>query len=171
MATDRRKAAASTPPSRGSKGRFSRSVALERVAEAKRLYEGSTLSAAAIAQQVGIGRATVQRHAKLGGWTRADAAEERRRLVGSIRQKAEREIVAASRALKAGGDPGPAARTLASLVRTLRELAKYDEEQARSSGRSGSAEDGDFNDFVADPDAFREALADRLEQLRDEREA
>lgn len=140
------------------------------VAEARRLYETSALSGAAIARRLGFGETSVKRLARKHGWLRPAAAAARRGLVVSIREKAEREIVAASRALKDGGDPGPAARTLASLVRTLRELAKYDEEQARASGGGPARDDEDVDDFVADPDAFREALAERLERLRDERE-
>lgn len=169
MAAGRGKTA--SPAGRGAEAGVAQSrIDPKRAAQARRLYEGSRQSTEAIAKQVGIARSTVQRLASRGGWKRPDAAEARRRLVGSIRQKAEREIVAAGRALKGGGDPGPAARTLASLVRTLRELAKYDEEQARACGRADPVDDEDFDDFLADPDAFRDALADRLEKLRDERE-
>ncbi|MFC3691996.1 hypothetical protein [Chenggangzhangella methanolivorans] len=153
-------------------------ISPDTVAEARRLYESSALSIEAIATRVGVGRTSVRRLAEKGGWRRPAAAQARKRLVGAIREKAEKEIVAAEAALAGGGDAGPAARTLASLVRTLRELARYDEEQARSDGqgRAGGRAAGadmvdgeEFDGFVADPDAFRDALAQRLEKLRDER--
>ena len=144
-------------------------IPAETVAEAKRLYESNSISQRAIAARLGIARSSLWRLADKHQWRRPKAAEARRSLVGEIRKKIEAEIIGAEKALAGGGDVAPAARTLASLVKTLRELARFDEEQG--SGLSTPEGDEGFDGFVADPDAFREALAERLEKLRDEREA
>lgn len=160
-----------TPRLRGAAARSSQAhgISAETISEMRGLYEASSLSVTAIGARLGVSHSSVARLAEKYGWRRPAAADARRRLVGEIRKRADEEIVAAERALAGGSDPGPAARTLASLVKTLRELARFDEEQGVRLGGPGSDEDTDG--FVADPDAFREALAERLEKLRDEREA
>lgn len=144
-------------------------IPAETVAEAKRLYETSPTTYQAIAAQLGIAASSVGWLVHKHGWLRPKAAEARRKLVGEIRKQIEEEIFRAEKALAGGGDVAPAARTLASLVKTLRELARFDEEQG--SGLSEPEGDEERDGFVADPDAFREALAERLEKLRDERES
>lgn len=148
----------------------------ETLAEARRLYETTELTQADIGARVGLHHGTVSRLAKKHGWRRPAAARKRRALVSAIRTKVDREIAEVERVLSADGAPGTAvessARTLASLVKTLRELAKIDEDEARERaarrGAQGNGEDED--DAVADLDALRDALARRLEQLREERE-
>ncbi|PZQ16983.1 MAG: hypothetical protein DI565_06230 [Ancylobacter novellus] len=137
----------------------------ETIAETGRLYETTDLTVREISGRVGVAQSSVCRMAKNHGWRRPEA-DKRRKLVEALRRKVGREIAAAERAIEADGDAGASARTLASLVRTLRELAKYDEDLARS--RDEGREDQ--NDVLADPDALRDALADRLEKLRSERD-
>jgi hypothetical protein len=136
--------------------------------QARRLYETTELSQAEIARRLSLTAPSLRRIAKREEWRRPAAAAERRVLVRNVREKIDREIGAVERVLSAdGGSAAPgterAARTLASLVRTLRELARYDEEQARAA--RPEVED----DAVADIDALREALARRLDRLREER--
>jgi hypothetical protein len=164
MASDRNRRPANAPASP------------ETLAEARRLYETGGLTLAGIGERVGLHGVTVCRLAKKHGWRRPAAAEKRRALVLAIRTKVDREIAEVERALGAGGEPVAverSARTLASLVKTLRELAKIDEDEARkAAGRRGAQESGeDEDDAVADLDALRDALARRLEQLREEHEA
>jgi hypothetical protein len=153
----------------------------ETVAEARRLYEGTDLSEPRIAAIAGLSRPTLRRFAAIENWSRPegpDRSSRRQDVVASLRERIESEIVAAEAALG-----GPAtkktdgveriSRSLASLVRTLRELAKYDEERAARAGRErGDASQGEGADGdLADLDAFREALAERLERMRAERGA
>jgi hypothetical protein len=147
----------------------------ETLAETRRLYEAAELTLAEIGGRVGLHPATVRRFARRDGWRRPAAAAERRALIGRIRRKVERQIAEAERAIgadAAGPDAERAARTLASLVRTLRELARYDEDQARAAAASRGVREADEDEpgAVADLDAFRDALADRLERLCAERQ-
>ncbi|RXF75464.1 hypothetical protein [Hansschlegelia zhihuaiae] len=148
----------------------------ETLAEARRLYETDGLTLAGIGERVGLHGVTVCRLAKKHGWRRPAAAEKRRALVSAIRTKVDREIAEVERVLSADGAPGAAversARTLASLVKTLRELARIDEDDARkAAGRRGAESGEDEDDAVADLDALRDALARRLDRLREEHEA
>lgn len=146
----------------------------ETLAEARRLYEGSDLTEARIAVLSGVSRSTLRRRAVAEGWLRPDGAKKREAarqdVVASLRERIEREIVAAEAAMgqtaeKTIDGVERISRSLASLVKTLRELARYDEERAGRSGQGDAAGDED----VADIDAFRAALADRLERLRGQR--
>lgn len=147
----------------------------ETVAEAGRLYETTDLTGREIAGRLGLSESSLCRMARNHGWRRPEP-DKRKKLVQSLRRKVDREIAAAERAVEADGDAGASARTLAILVRTLRELAKYDEDQARAAGAAQGRDDGrggggeDRNDVLTDPDALRDALAERLERLRSERD-
>jgi hypothetical protein len=134
--------------------------------EARRLFETSEIAQVGIAARAGILPASLTRMAKREGWIRFEKGK-RAQTVRRIRARVEREIEAVEQVLeKAGalGEADGAARTLGSLVRTLRELQKYDEDAARRSHLK--AEDEDV--APADLDALRDALADRLEKLRRE---
>jgi hypothetical protein len=138
--------------------------------EARRLYETSELPQAEIGRRLGLSPSSLSRMAKRDGWRRPAAAQERAALVRRVRAKVDREIEAVEKALGGEGAADAAeraARTLASLVKTLRELALYDEQQAKAAGcerGAGVPED----DGIADIDALRDALARRLEGLRGE---
>ncbi|MET0314077.1 MAG: hypothetical protein ABW275_06750 [Hansschlegelia sp.] len=142
------------------------------MAEARRLYEAGGLSECEIARLTGLNRSTMRSRAEREGWRRGESNAERRRLLGALRSRVDEEIAEAEAAL-GGAQTGDAkaqrveraARTLASLVRTLRELAKFDEEQA-AAARSGEAAD----DVVTDIDELRRELARRLESLRQKHE-
>jgi len=135
-------------------------------AEARRLYETSALSQVEIARRIGASRSSLARLAKREGWTRRSA--DRARAVGRIRAEVDRQITAVEAVLAgpeglAAGEAATHARTLASLVRSLRELQKYEAGQA-----ADAAEDDDADGAPADLDALRDALADRLARLRGE---
>jgi hypothetical protein len=134
--------------------------------EARRLFETSEISQVDIARRVGILPASLTRMAKNGGWIRFEKGK-RAQTVRRIRARVEREIEAVEGVLEKAGALGgadSAARTLSSLVRTLIELQKYDEDAARRSRVKPEDEDV----APADLDALRDALADRLEKLRRE---
>ncbi|MDR4307622.1 hypothetical protein IHQ68_13435 [Chelatococcus sambhunathii] len=146
----------------------------ETLVEARRLYECSDLTETRIAVLSGVSRSTLRRRAVAEGWLRPDGAKKpeaaRQDVVASLRERIEREIVAAEAAMgqtaeKTIDGVERISRSLASLVKTLRELARYDEERAGRAGQADAAGDED----VADIDAFRAALADRLERLRGQR--
>ncbi|MCK0209031.1 hypothetical protein MWN33_13420 [Starkeya koreensis] len=107
--------------------------------------------------------------------TAAEAGGEtapRRALIGRLIHRIEAEIAAIERLIGLGGgaavtpeaspaDAERAARTLAVLVRTLRELAALDK----------AGPDGDEDDASRDADAFRRELGDTLERVLAGREA
>ena len=136
------------------------------VAEARRLYEESELSQVEIARRVGLSRSSLGRLAARESWRRRSV--ERARAVSRIRCEVDRQISAVEAVFAgqdglAAGEAAVHARTLASLVRSLRELQKYEAGQA-----IGAAEDDDADGAPADIDALRDALADRIARLRGE---
>lgn len=136
------------------------------VMQARRLYETTDLTLTEVAARVGISAPALCKRAQKAGWERS-SKELRDQAVRRIRLRVEREISAVETVLAGTGAIGEAdraARTLASLVRTLRELQKYDEDAARMQ----AAEERDEDGAPADLDAFRDALADRLERLQRE---
>ncbi|MFD1331568.1 hypothetical protein ACFQ4O_06095 [Methylopila musalis] len=141
----------------------------EILAEARRLYETSHITQAEICRRLGLPKETVSRRKMREGWTRPFDAERRRTLIRGLRRSIDAEVAKAETLFAAGDQTaggeaaGRAARTLASLVRSLRELAKFDEESAGDGGEP----DGD--EPVRDTDEFRAALAQRLERLRRDR--
>lgn len=145
-------------------------VPRETVAAIRRLYEAGEISQVEIGRRAGVSTRTIRKLARREDWRRPADVATRRALVASLRAKVDRQMRAADRALaEASGEP-PAetermARTLANLVKTMRELLKFDEEQRRAAGGAGASERDD-DDALADPDALRAALAERLERLR-----
>ncbi|MGV6871722.1 hypothetical protein ACUSIJ_03395 [Pseudochelatococcus sp. B33] len=174
-------------------------------AEARRLYEETDTPAREIAALVGAGTMrTLYRIAWRRGWRRhgwprrpeaavaaAAAARSapavgRQELVRKLERTVAREIAAIDARLRkyAGGggqkdtqgiDHERHAKALATLARTLRELAAIDQAQtpARGGQRPDAAPAGedDDDDFPRDADALRETLARRLAQLSRRRKA
>ncbi|MET0313340.1 MAG: hypothetical protein ABW275_03010 [Hansschlegelia sp.] len=147
-----------TPKRRG------QAIDASRREEARRLFETTALTQVEIAARLGLLAPSLSRMANREGWVRPKT-EKRERTVRRIRQRVEREIDTIEAALagtRSIDETDRAARTLASLVRTLRELQKYDEDAARRRGADDEDEDG----APADLDALRDALADRLDRLQ-----
>jgi hypothetical protein len=171
----------------------------EEISRARALYEGTLVPVRDIAQMLGIGLTTLHRKIKLWGWTPRNArlrgldaaakaeipvAEiaaltaphvaivEQETLIGRVRGAVERELVAIEAVLARvegarlhSSDAERAARTLATLVKTLREVAALQrDEQPEATG-------DDSPDEYHDLDAFRRELAERLDRLRQQRDA
>lgn len=138
-------------------------------AEARRLYETSQITQVEICRRLGLSETSLCRKARREGWTRPFDAERRRTLIRGLRRSIDAEVARAEALFASGEDAaageaaGKAARTLSSLVRSLRDLAKFDEESA------GGAGEPDADEPVRDADEFRAALAERLERLRRDR--
>lgn len=131
---------------------------------ARRLFETTTLTQVEIARRVGVLPASLSRMAKTNGWVRPNG--KRAEVVRRVRTRIDEEIAAVEQVIAgaAGGGAGAetvdkAARALASLVRTLREIQKYDAEQARPDADDEDAPPQDL-------DALRATLAERLDRLR-----
>lgn len=154
----------------------------ERRLKAKRLYEEGHLKSADIAAQCGVTAPTITRWAKMDRWTRkppqAEAVTEpvdRRALVARAWRNAERQLRAVEKRLRVhGGEDAPldeSARLIATLVKTLRELAALDRALAedeiahgKKTGKPGSG------DIPRDLNAFYEELAARMDRLRQHRD-
>lgn len=150
----------------------------ELTSRARRLYEGGGASIQAVADLLGIHKRTLQKRASALGWRRSPAVpnesrnqlEEnvpvgRRAMVARIRRTVEREIstvedsLARIDELVPRGDAEKAARTLASLVKTLIELQRLE-----AGAGADTAKDPDEDGI--DIDEFRRDLARRLDALR-----
>lgn len=162
----------------------------ERIAQARRLYEGTSVPVRDIATMCGVGVTTFLRRTRVWGWTPRnrrladfDAAAKagldlekiaevaapalavvrHATLVDRVRSAVEREIAAIEAVLirvesatLRSADAERAARTLASLVKTLREVAALEREE------DGGAQPDAFRDI----ETFRRELADRLDRIR-----
>lgn len=98
----------------------------------------------------------------------------RDQLIGRLWRAAERRALSVERRINATADDDDIdgvereAKVLASLARTMRELMAL-EQAAADTGRVRSMPAGeDEDDMPRDIDAFRVALAERLERLRGE---
>ncbi|GLK81456.1 hypothetical protein [Methylopila turkensis] len=151
-----------TPPGR----RPAPPASAETIAEARRLFETTELKQVEICKRVGLAPPSLSRMIRREGWMRPHALARRRETVRGVRAKVDEALERVEPWLAGGGaelaEAERAAKTLASLVRTLRELARYDAEQATRDG--GAADD----DAPADLDALRDELARRLARLRAE---
>jgi hypothetical protein len=170
----------------------------EKIAELRKLYEGTDVPVRDLAAICGLGVTTFLKRVQLWGWKprklrmqdydRAAEAEvqsireiaapsvaiaENETLIGRVRAAVEREIVAIEAVLSRvegaklrSADAERAARTLATLVKTLREVAalQRDEQPEDTGGETG---DDEFRDL----DGFRRELAERLDRLRRQRSA
>ena len=167
----------------------------EKIEQAKKLYEGTSVPVRDIALMLGIGVTTFLRRVKLWRWiprnrrladldaaakANVDVAEiaaiaapavatlQHLTLVERVRAAVVREIAAIEAVLARvegarlhSSDAERAARTLATLVKTLREVAAL--ESASTEETAGREDDGDeFRDI----EEFRRELMRRLEGLR-----
>ncbi len=164
----------------------------EKIAEVRKLYEGTDVPVRDLAAICGLGVTTFQKRVNLWGWKgrklrmqdydRAAKAEveairevsraavtiaENESLIDRVRAAVEREIVAIEAVLSRvegarlrSTDAERAARTLATLVKTLREVAalQRDEQPEADSGES----ENEFRDL----EEFRAELAERLDRIR-----
>lgn len=135
------------------------------VAEARRLYEETWLTGAEIGRLSGLAHSTLRGYVQREGWRRPGDGARPVSRIDALRARIDREIAAAEATLGAGRAERPAAaekmaRTLASMVKTLRELWKFDEERARAARVEPA------HDVVTDYDEFRRELARRLDRLR-----
>lgn len=137
----------------------------EVLADAQNLFENSDLPVSEIARRVGLHRSLLHRTVLRKGWARPDPRAVRTTVAKRVRARVEKELnaVELSLAQVRSGAARSAAResadTLSSLMRTLRELQRYDREEAAAVDPS---DDGPGQDI----DALRAALADRLERMR-----
>ena len=160
-----------------------RPVSPEALDEARRLYELTRVPVQQVADMLGISKSTLNTRRRLWGWTprkgriprAADAAEEaapnapasRGELIARLVRRIEAEIAAIERRVMLAGlgpaqqpeathaDGERAARTLAILVRALRELAALEKQEP----------DGSDDDASRDADTFRRELGQTLERM------
>lgn len=169
----------------------------EKIAEVRKLYEGTNVPVRDLASICGLGVTTFLKRVKLWGWkprnyrmrdydaaaqrdiesireiaAPAIAAAENETLIDRVRAAVEREIVAIEAVLARvegaklrSTDAERAARTLATLVKTLREVAALQRDE-KPEQASGEGED-EFRDL----EEFRSELAERLDRLRKSRDA
>lgn len=170
-------------------------IAIEagRIANARQLYEATSMPVADIAKSLGIGLTTLMKRRKVWGWTPRnrrladlDAAAKAEIPVEQIRETAapalkvaekltllDRVRAAVESELKAieavldrveaaqlrSTDAERAARTLATLVRTLKDMALLEKPETPQSGEESEEQ---FRDI----EEFRRRLAERLDRLR-----
>ncbi|MBX3535333.1 MAG: hypothetical protein KF826_13365 [Xanthobacteraceae bacterium] len=169
----------------------------EKIAEVRKLYEGTNVPVRDLASICGLGVTTFLKRVKLWGWkprnyrmrdydaaaqrdiesireiaAPAIAIAENETLIDRVRTAVEREIVAIEAVLARvegaklrSTDAERAARTLATLVKTLREVAALQRDE-KPEQASGEGED-EFRDL----EEFRSELAERLDRLRRSRAA
>lgn len=169
----------------------------EKIAEVRKLYEGTNVPVRDLASICGLGVTTFLKRVKLWGWkprnyrmrdydaaaqrdiesireiaAPAIAIAENETLIDRVRAAVEREIVAIEAVLARvegaklrSTDAERAARTLATLVKTLREVAALQRDE-KPEQASGEGED-EFRDL----EEFRSELAERLDRLRRSRAA
>lgn len=169
----------------------------EKIAEVRKLYEGTNVPVRDLASICGLGVTTFLKRVKLWGWkprnyrmrdydaaaqrdiesireiaAPAIAVAENETLIDRVRTAVEREIVAIEAVLARvegaklrSTDAERAARTLATLVKTLREVAALQRDE-KPEQASGEGED-EFRDL----EEFRSELAERLDRLRRSRAA
>ncbi|HSI42395.1 MAG TPA: hypothetical protein VLA00_17755 [Xanthobacteraceae bacterium] len=153
-----------------------RTLSPEAVDEARRLYEHSRVPLTRIAEGLGISRSTLNQYRRRWGWVPRgqripegeaptpppDTRANRRALIARLAARVEREIAAVEQLIAAAGlQPGAgndaerAARTLAVLVRTLRELAALERAEPPS----------EDEEEPRDADTYRRELAATLDRL------
>lgn len=169
----------------------------EKIAEVRKLYEGTDVPVRDLASICGLGVTTFLNRVKLWGWkprklrmdgyddaakaeveqirevaASAVAVAHNETLIDRVRAAVEREIVAIEAVLTRvegarlrSTDAERAARTLATLVKTLREVAALQRDE------QPEADKGDEHDEFRDLEDFRAELAERLDRLRRSRSA
>lgn len=170
----------------------------EKIAEVRKLYEGTNVPVRDLASICGLGVTTFLKRVKLWGWkprnyrmrdydaaakrdvdairevaAPAIAVAENETLVDRVRAAVEREIVTIEAVLARvegarlrSTDAERAARTLATLVKTLREVAALQRDEKTEDENVGTGED-EFRDL----DDFSRELAEQLDRLRRSRDA
>lgn len=165
----------------------------EKIAEVRKLYEGTDVPVRDLASICGLGVTTFLRRVELWGWKRrklrmkdydeaaksevepireiaagAVATVQNETLIERVRAAVEREIVAIEAVLTRvegarlrSTDAERAARTLATLVKTLREVAALQRDEQPET-QIGEGEADEFRDL----EEFRSELAERLDRLR-----
>lgn len=146
----------------------------------RRLYEHDQLTIAAIAAQCGVTRATISRWVRADGWTRKSGPDagrgepvDRRALVARAWRNAERQLRLVEKKMRAHGDTplDESARLIATLVKTLRELAALDRALADNRNDDGGPRADHADSAIPrDLDTFYEELAARMDRLRQERD-
>jgi len=153
---------------------------------ARRLYESGLVPQTDIALMLGLADTTLRRRIQRWGWRKdqdireelppaapaafqpagEEVAYDRRSTIERVRCAVDREIAAVEAALSRLGsltrrvpESERAARTLASLVKTLTELKRLET----------ASDEGEADDGPADIDEFRRDLARRLHGLRESR--
>lgn len=166
----------------------------EKIAQARELYEGTSVPVRDIAAMLGIGQSTFLRRTRVWGWKPRNArladydaaaragfdlgtiaetvapelaAVKHATLKERVRAAVEREIAAIEAVLHRAEnvrlrsqDTERAARTLATLVRVLREVNALEESGGEAGGET--ARDDEFRDL----EEFRQELARRLDSIR-----
>lgn len=167
----------------------------EKIAQAKELYEGTSVPVRDIATMLGIGQSTFLRRTRDWGWkprnarladydaaAKADfnldmiseavapelAIVKQATLVERVRAAVEREIVAIETVLHRvedarlrSQDAERAARTLATLVKVLREVNALEDKGGGMNGGEPARDDD-----IRDLEEFRQELARRLDTIR-----
>lgn len=158
---------------------------------ARRLFEMDHLSHAEIAKECGVTRATIMRWARADQWKRQakksdadkpDAPIDRRALVARAWKHADQQLQHVEKRLRKRGSVDvpldESARLIATLVKTLRELAALDralldqtehhvESETQASATQAGLRDGGL---PRDADTLYEELAARMDRLRQNRD-
>ncbi|MCJ8143852.1 hypothetical protein MKI84_13085 [Ancylobacter sp. A5.8] len=143
---------------------------------ARRLYEDSRVPLKDVAAQLGLSPRSLHRRAQKWGWARHAGGIRaqplpRRTLIARLVTRIEAEIAAVERLVARAGleaeggvaaDTERAARTLAVLVRSLRELAALER---------GEENEIDDEEMPRDAEAYRRELAATLERVLADRTA
>jgi transposase-like protein len=146
-----------------------RKVIPEKVlADARNLFETTDIPLSEIARRAGLHRSLMHRTVLREGWSRPTPKARKERVAARLRARIEKELcsveisLAHSRSAAARETARQSADTLASLMRTLRELKRLDLEDEDAPGEAEHEENLDM---------LRERLALRLETLLAEQQA
>ena len=158
---------------------------------ARQLYEQDHLSYADIAIECGVTRATIMRWARADQWKRQDKTDrvdpsdppiDRRALVARAWRHADRQLQHVEKRMRKRGNVDvpldESARLIATLVKTLRELAALDRALLDPTDHHGdtptqaeAAQTGArANELPRDADTLYEELAARMDRLRQDRD-
>lgn len=140
-------------------------IAASVLADAQHLFETTDIPLSEIARRVGLHRSLLHRTVLRKGWSRPEPAARQERVAQRLRARIEKELcsveisLAHSRSKEAREAAKQSVDTLSSLMRTLRELRRYDLEDEPRVERYEPV----------DIDEIRGRLADQLIQLRHSR--
>ena len=137
--------------------------------EARDLYERTDVALAEIGRRTGLHPSFLYRAARREGWRRPVSKRPMELLAARLVRRIEKEIAAVEISLvHTRGPEGKAearrsAELLASLMKTLREMRRFDREAKAAKAAEPAAQRGPWNE--GDVDAMRDALSERLERL------